>query len=97
MDEDVKEARLAQLQAVLSAAQASFNRQALDRDIEVLFERPGRRPGQLLGRSPHNQAVHVEASDGLMGALAGVRVRQAKAHSLEGMLVDGTPGTRACA
>ena len=97
VDEDVKETRLADLQAVLSAAQASFNRQALDRDIEVLFERPGRRPGQLLGRSPHNQAVHVEAPDGLMGALASVRIRQAKAHSLEGMLTGEPESARACA
>ena len=101
MDENVKEARLADLQTILSSTQASFNRQALNRDIEVLFERSGRRPGQLLGRSPHNQAVHVEAPSGLIGELAKVRICRTKVHSLEGMTesyqAKNAPGVRACA
>ena len=101
VDENVKEARLADLQTILSSTQASFNRQALNRDIEVLFERSGRRPGQLLGRSPHNQAVHVEAPSGLIGELAKVRICRTKVHSLEGMTesyqAKNAPGVRACA
>lgn len=100
VDENVKEARLADLQTILSSTQESFNRQMLNRDIEVLFERPGRRPGQLLGRSPHNQAVHVEAPSTLIGALSKVRIRRTKVHSLEGAIVsypaNNAPGVRAC-
>ena len=59
VSEEVKSERLAELQALLSAQQASFNQSCLGRDMSVLFEKQGRHPGQIVGRSPHLQAVHV--------------------------------------
>jgi tRNA-2-methylthio-N6-dimethylallyladenosine synthase len=54
--------------------------------LHVLFDRRGRRDGQLVGRSPYLQAVHAPASDALFGAIAAVRIRQATLNSLGGLV-----------
>ena len=59
--EPVKVERLAALQALLAEQQTAFNRRFLGQTIPVLFDRPGRRPGQLAGRSPWQHAVHAAA------------------------------------
>src|SRR3546814_5262985 len=53
--EDVKTARLAELQQLLDAQLSSFNRACEGRTMPVLFERHGRKPGKLVGRSPYMQ------------------------------------------
>ncbi|MFQ5347969.1 MAG: tRNA (N6-isopentenyl adenosine(37)-C2)-methylthiotransferase MiaB [Rhodothalassiaceae bacterium] len=58
--EEVKAERLAELQALLAGQQAAFNAQSVGRTVSVLIERPGRHPGQGVGRSPYMQAVHVD-------------------------------------
>jgi tRNA-2-methylthio-N6-dimethylallyladenosine synthase len=50
----------------------------------VLLEKPGRYPGQLIGRSPYLQAVHVAAGKLAIGDIVRVRISQAMAHSLRG-------------
>ena len=59
--EAAKEERLEALQALLTAESRAWNARMLGRKLQVLFEAPGRHPGQLVGRSPYGQAVHVEA------------------------------------
>ena len=86
--EPVKDERLAALQAVLDRQQKAFNAASVGRTIAVLFERVGRRPGQLIGRSPHMQAVHVEAPDALLGAIAQVRIVAGGANSISGRLAS---------
>ncbi len=61
VDEAVKSERLAELQAVLGTSQLAFNQRAVGRRFEILFERPGRRPRQWIGKSPYSQAVRVES------------------------------------
>ena len=63
VDEDVKADRLARLQALLCAQQAAFNLRMVGRTLDVLWDGPGRKTGQLSGRSPYLQAVHA-AGDG---------------------------------
>ena len=87
----VKAERLAMLQACLAEQQAAFNRACLGRMLPVLLERPGRKPGQLVGRSPHMQAVHVAAGDHALGRIVDVRVIGAGPNSLAGELADA-PG-----
>ena len=58
--------------------------------MPVLLERPGRRPGQLTGRSPWFQPVHVRADAAWLGRIAEVAVRRAHENSLEGVPL-GTP------
>jgi tRNA-2-methylthio-N6-dimethylallyladenosine synthase len=86
VDEDVKSERLARLQHAIDRNQAAFNRQCLHRSFEVLFERPGRHPGQLVGRSPYLQPVQVEAPDALIGTIAPVTITEVAANSLFGAL-----------
>jgi len=74
VDDAVKEERLARLQAVLEAQQAAFNQAQTGRVLPVLFERAGRRAGQVVGRSPYLQPVHMEGSDSLIGQIAPVRI-----------------------
>jgi tRNA-2-methylthio-N6-dimethylallyladenosine synthase len=50
----------------------------------VLFEKPGRHPGQLAGRSPYLQAVHAELPADRIGAIVPVTIRAALANSLAG-------------
>ncbi|HKJ72673.1 MAG TPA: tRNA (N6-isopentenyl adenosine(37)-C2)-methylthiotransferase MiaB [Alphaproteobacteria bacterium] len=58
--EQVKQDRLAELQAELNRQQLAFNRSFVGRSMRVLLDRPGRSASQLIGRSPYMQAVHVD-------------------------------------
>ena len=82
----VKAERLAMLQACLADQQAAFNRASIGRTLPVLLERPGRKPGQLVGRSPYMQAVHVAAGDAALNRIAEVRIVGAGPNSLAGEL-----------
>jgi tRNA-2-methylthio-N6-dimethylallyladenosine synthase len=54
--------RLQRLQAKITEHQLAFNRSTVGRDTQVLIERRGRHDGQMIGRSPWLQSVHVETS-----------------------------------
>jgi tRNA-2-methylthio-N6-dimethylallyladenosine synthase len=85
--EDVKSARLAQLQALLAKQQAEFNQLCAGRTLPVLFEKAGTKPGQAIGRSPWLQPVHVENARNLIGHIRDVRIAQVLSNSLKGELV----------
>jgi tRNA-2-methylthio-N6-dimethylallyladenosine synthase len=87
VDEAVKEERLARLLAVLDEQQRDFNRAQEGRLLPVLFERRGRQGGQIGGRSPYLQAVHVDGPEHLIGQIAQVRITAAAKQSLTGELV----------
>jgi tRNA-2-methylthio-N6-dimethylallyladenosine synthase len=82
--EAVKCERLAALQELLDAQQRAFNERCAGRTLPVLFEREGKRPGQLVGRSPYMQAVHALAPKSLMGQIAEIRILAGHANSLAG-------------
>lgn len=99
--EDVKSERLARLQALLNEHQLEFNESTLGREMDVLLEREGKLEGQLLGRSPYLQSVHVDLTkhdnaldltgdkpySKFMGKLVRVRIVEAGPNSLKGELV----------
>jgi tRNA-2-methylthio-N6-dimethylallyladenosine synthase len=58
------------------------------REVSVLFEKPGRLPGQMGGKSDYLHAVHVEAPDARPGQIARVRITSAASNSLAGTLLD---------
>ncbi|MGA1856702.1 tRNA (N6-isopentenyl adenosine(37)-C2)-methylthiotransferase MiaB [Azospirillum sp. 11R-A] len=89
LPEEVKEARLEALRQLLDAQQIAFNHGFVGRSVPVLFDRVGRRDGQLLGRSPWMQSVHAEADERLLGRIVEVRVDAARANSLAGTVVTG--------
>ncbi|WP_304187150.1 tRNA (N6-isopentenyl adenosine(37)-C2)-methylthiotransferase MiaB [Phenylobacterium aquaticum] len=86
VDEAVKEERLARLNALLDEQQVAFNQSQVGRVLPVLFEKPGRHPGQLSGRSPYLQAVHVTGPAELIGQIVPVRIESAAKMSLAGAL-----------
>ena len=83
----VKSERLYRLQAVIDRHQAAFNARCLDRTFDVLFEKPGRHPGQIVGRSPYLQPVQVMAPSTMIGDIAAVTITDIGANSLFGTLV----------
>ncbi len=82
--EAVKDARLQDLQSLLRAQTEAFNRSVLGRVVPVLVEKPGRHPGQVVGRSPWLQAVHVEAPRAAIGATIDVRLVRLGPNSIAG-------------
>jgi tRNA-2-methylthio-N6-dimethylallyladenosine synthase len=88
IDEATKVRRLAALQELIEDQRQAFNRTVIGRRLEVLFEKPGRREGQLIGRSPHMQSVFAEGAQSLIGALAEVEIVSAEPHSLRGRVVS---------
>ena len=86
VDEGVKEERLARLLDLLGAQQEAFNVAQIGRTVPVLFERAGRRPGQVVGRSPYLQPIHIAAPANLIGQIAPVVVSAASRGSLTGNL-----------
>jgi tRNA-2-methylthio-N6-dimethylallyladenosine synthase len=84
--DEVKDERLARLNALLEVQQSAFNARQVGRVLPVLFEKLGRHPGQIIGRSPYLQAVHATAPDRLIGEIVPVRIESAARNSLAGVL-----------
>ena len=86
--EPVKAERLARLQELLAKQQATFLRSLVDRDLDVLVEKPGRHPGQMVGRSPYLQPVVLDDADHLaVGGIVSARIDRVGPNSLHGILV----------
>ena len=87
--------RLARLQEVLRQQQDSFNDSMIGHIQPVLFEKPGRHAGQVVGRTPYLQPVHIdaEASD-LVGRIVDVRIDLRNAYSFNGTPVGGVAPAR---
>jgi tRNA-2-methylthio-N6-dimethylallyladenosine synthase len=92
----IKSERLARLQALLAEQARSFNDSVVGRILPVLLERPGRNPGQQVGRTPYLQAVHVAAAGRSLGQTIDVLITESHAHSLAAVPVEpaaARPGT----
>ena len=87
--EAVKRERLAALQSLLDKDRHDFDRATVGRRLKVLFEGTGRKPGQIAGRSPYRQAVHVEGPAELIGRIAEVDILAAGPNSLTGVINSG--------
>lgn len=83
---EVMDERLQRLQAALNRDQARFNQATVGRRCTVLLERPGKKPGQLIGKSPWLQSVHL-ATEAAIGDLVEVEIVAAGPNSLSGMEV----------
>ncbi len=89
--DDVKADRLARLQSLLNAQQTAFNASTVGRRLDVLWESPGKKAGQIVGRSPYLQAVHAEGELQLLGRITAVEIVGATQNSLRGVIknLDG--------
>ena len=94
MPEAVKSERLAMLQELLNAQQLAFNTSTLGKRVPVLFERLGRKDGQLVGRSPFMQSVHAKVpafrAEGFLGRVLPVTVTEAHPNSVAASLLPET-------
>jgi tRNA-2-methylthio-N6-dimethylallyladenosine synthase len=86
VSEPVQAGRLAELQLLLQEQQRSFNKSCIGTAMPVLFEKPGRHPGQLAGRSPYLQAVHADMPVERIGDIVSLTIIAAEANSLAGAL-----------
>jgi tRNA-2-methylthio-N6-dimethylallyladenosine synthase len=84
---ELMDQRLQRLQERINAHQIAFNRSSLGRETKVLIERRGRHPGQMIGRSPWLQSVHVR-TDAAPGSIVDVTLAAAGPNSMTGL-----PGT----
>ena len=90
-DKQISEAektdRLQQLQALVHSQQTAFNAAMVGRNVPVLLEKPGRDPGQLVGRSPYLQTVHIQAEPALIGTIVDTHISSVGTNSLSGHYV----------
>jgi len=85
---EIMDERLQRLQALIVEQQLAFNHATVGRTCEVLLERPGKRPGQLVGKSPWLQSVHLTAPGAAIGDLVTVTLDSAGPNSLAGIPVQ---------
>ena len=87
IDGATKARRLAALQQLLEAQRQAFNHATVGRRFDVIFDKPGRHAGQLIGRTPYMQSVHADAEISCMGELTEVEIIGVKPNSLVGRVV----------
>lgn len=79
---DIADERLQILQALITEQQRDAQNAMIGREVGVLYEKPGRQPGQMVGKSDHLHAVHVNDPEGKVGELVRVRVLASSTNSL---------------
>ena len=84
----VMDERLARLQELIDSQQAAFNKAAIGKTVDVLFERAARNPGQVVGRTAYLQPAHVMASPDIIGQVLPVAIDSLERYSLIGALAD---------
>ncbi len=82
---EVMDDRLQRLQARIAEHSLAFNRATIGKDTQILIDRKGRLPGQMIGKSPWLQSVFVD-TDAAIGDMLEVTVTQALRNSLGGVL-----------
>ncbi len=86
LPDDVGDDRLHQLQTLIATQQRAAQEAMVGRTVGVLFEKPGRMPGQMVGKSDHLHAVHVTAEGIAPGDLRQIRITESARNSLGGTL-----------
>ncbi len=86
--EPIKDERLARLQKLLEAQKQDFNQKQFGKTFDILLERVGRHEGQVIGRSPYLQSVHIDAPRDMIGSIVKIEVTGVTPNALSGRLVD---------
>ncbi len=89
LPEEVKTERLQRLQALITQQQRAVQDSMVGREVNVLFEKPGRREGQMIGKSDYLHAVHAIAPMEAKGQVRRVRIVDSGTNSLAGELIQG--------
>lgn len=83
----IADQRLQRFQALINEQQAAFNKTCEGQTLPILFDRKGKKPGQLSGRSPYFQSVYVNGNDRLIGNIIDVKITNAFDNSLTGEII----------
>jgi tRNA-2-methylthio-N6-dimethylallyladenosine synthase len=87
--EHIKDERLQIFQAQINQQQLDYNQSCVGKVMPVLFDRKSKREGQIIGRSPYMQSVHIHDPQGVyLGKTADIRITEAQPNSLAGELVS---------
>jgi tRNA-2-methylthio-N6-dimethylallyladenosine synthase len=81
---EIADERLQALQALITTQQRAAQEAMVGREVGVLYEKAGRLPGQMVGKSDHLHAVHVTDPEGRVGDLVRVRIRASAPNSIAG-------------
>ena len=87
VDAPISDARLQELQTLLTRQQHAAQQSMVGRRLKVLFEKAGRQAGQMIGKSDYLHSVFVEAPDANIGDLVEVEITRSATNSLAGRLV----------
>ena len=87
INEQIKSERLKILQDILDKQQKDFNNSFVGKELEVLFEKRGRKKYQLIGKSPYLQSVFSEGTNNKIGDLTKLKIISAGKNSVQGELV----------
>ncbi len=82
VEAEIADARLQVLQALVTAQQRAGQEAMVGCEVTVLYEKPGRQPGQMVGKSEHLHAVHVQDENGRIGQLVRARILASSSNSL---------------
>jgi tRNA-2-methylthio-N6-dimethylallyladenosine synthase len=85
---EVADARLRDIQALVTSQQRDAQDAMIGREVSVLYEKPGRMAGQMVGKSDHLHAVHVDDSQGSVGEMVRVRISAPSSNSLAGVRIS---------
>jgi tRNA-2-methylthio-N6-dimethylallyladenosine synthase len=92
VSEAEKDRRLDTLQALLKEQRDEFCAALVGKTVPVLFERPGRLPGQLIGKTPYLQSLHAFAPRSMIGSIEPARVVEMTPNALAGELAERLEG-----
>lgn len=84
--EDVKDARLKELQELLLSQQTAFNSSKIGQRMKILITEKGRKPGQIMGKSPYLQSVYLDGDEKLIGQLVEVEIIGSGPQSLASII-----------
>jgi tRNA-2-methylthio-N6-dimethylallyladenosine synthase len=86
---EIADSRLQALQALVSGQQKAAQEAMVGREVQVLYEKPGRMAQQWVGKSDHQHAVHVTDAEGKAGEMVRVRISASSSNSLAGERISG--------
>jgi tRNA-2-methylthio-N6-dimethylallyladenosine synthase len=85
---EVMDDRLQRLQSLIAQQMKGFNQSCVGRTLPVLIEKPGRKPGQMIGRSPYLQSVHLDIDPDAVGMIVNIEITGVSANSLSGQYLS---------
>ena len=88
LEEATKERRLERLNGALRRQRDEFCAALVGRTLPVLLEKPGREPGQAIGRSPYLQSVYLDAPPSMIGSTVAAAILAVTPNALKGRLAD---------